>query len=53
LYAEHRGEIFRGEIDHAPWPLQPAEANIEVNTVAESDGIRLPDTKPLLHFAQF
>jgi uncharacterized protein YqjF (DUF2071 family) len=52
LYAESRGRIFRGEIDHRPWNLQAASAEIGLNTVAASHGIRLPDTKPLLHFAQ-
>lgn len=52
LYAESRGRIFRGEIDHAPWPLQVAEAETQENTMAASHGIRLPDTKPLLHFAR-
>jgi uncharacterized protein YqjF (DUF2071 family) len=52
LYAAAQGRIFRGEIDHAPWPLQPAEAEIEVNTMAESHGIRLLDTRPLLYFAR-
>jgi hypothetical protein len=30
LYARSPdGRLFRGEIDHEPWPLQPAEAEIE------------------------
>jgi uncharacterized protein YqjF (DUF2071 family) len=52
LYAANkRGKIFRGDIHHYPWPLQPAEAEIERNTMAEASGIMLPDTKPLLHYA--
>lgn len=53
LYAAADSRIFRGEIDHSPWPLQPAEAEIETNTMAASHGIALPDAKPLLHFARF
>ena len=30
---EDRGRVYRGEVDHADWPLQPAEAEIEHNTV--------------------
>lgn len=45
------GKILRGDIHHAPWPLQPAEAEIERNTVASARGITLPDREPLLHFA--
>jgi uncharacterized protein YqjF (DUF2071 family) len=50
--ADHSGRLYRGDIHHAPWPLQPAEAEIEVNTMAAAAGIRLPDAPPLLHFAR-
>jgi uncharacterized protein YqjF (DUF2071 family) len=43
---------YRLEIQHPPWPLQPAEAEIVTNTMAEAAGIRLPSTAPLLHFAK-
>lgn len=45
------GTVYRGEIAHAPWPLQAAEAEIQVNTMTHPLGIALPDTKPLLHYA--
>lgn len=45
------GQVFRGDIDHAPWPLQPSEAEIERNQMTEQIGMKLPDTAPLLHFA--
>ena len=52
LYAtDPRGRVFRGDIDHIPWPLQPAEAEVEQNSMAEPLGIRLPDAAPLLHYA--
>ncbi|HEU5344116.1 MAG TPA: DUF2071 domain-containing protein [Ktedonobacterales bacterium] len=47
-----RGQILRGEITHAPWSLAPAEAEIRENTLAQSHGIALADTAPLLHFAE-
>ena len=53
LYAAHGARVYRGEIHHAPWPLEPAEAQIAVNTMAAAAGIELPDTKPLLHFARY
>lgn len=53
LYAVDDGSLYRCEIHHRPWPLQSAEAEIELNTVAAGDGIRLPDTPPLLHYAEF
>jgi uncharacterized protein YqjF (DUF2071 family) len=53
LYAADRlGRVFRGDIHHVPWPLQPAEAEIAVNTVCDAHGFALPDTSPLLHFAR-
>jgi uncharacterized protein YqjF (DUF2071 family) len=53
LYAANRrGTTWRGDIHHRQWPLQPAEAEIEHNSMTEQIRLRLPDTKPLLHFAQ-
>lgn len=53
LYAaDAGGRVFRGEIDHPPWPLQPAKADVERNTMAGQIGVRLPDAPPLLHFAR-
>ena len=42
----------RADILHEPWPLQDAEARIDVNTMAQSAGIELPASAPLLHFAR-
>jgi uncharacterized protein YqjF (DUF2071 family) len=50
--ADQRGRLYRGDIHHAPWPLQPAEADISHNTVAEAAGLALDPTQPLLHFAR-
>ncbi|MGB2589064.1 MAG: DUF2071 domain-containing protein [Candidatus Acidiferrum sp.] len=47
-----RGRIIRGEIHHAPWPLQAVEAELSQNTMAEAAGIRLPNAKPLFHFSR-
>jgi uncharacterized protein YqjF (DUF2071 family) len=52
LYTIHDGQLYRGEIHHAPWPLQDAEAEFETTTVALAAGIALPTTAPLLHFAR-
>jgi uncharacterized protein len=46
------GRLYRAEIHHAPWPLQPASAAIEVNTMAAAAGVQLPAGPPLLHFAR-
>ena len=53
LYAANRkGAIWRSDIHHARWPLQPAEAEIEHNSMTEQIGHSLPETKPILHFAR-
>ncbi len=46
------GRLYRGDIHHLPWPLQPALADITTNSMAAAAGIHLPDTPPLLHFAR-
>lgn len=52
LYAvDGRGGLHRAEIDHPPWPLQPAEAAIQRNTMTAALGLELPDVAPLVHFA--
>jgi uncharacterized protein len=52
LYAVRANAVFRGHIHHLPWPLQDAEAELEVNTMAKAAGIELPDSRPLLHFSR-
>lgn len=50
LYTEHEGRIHRAQIHHPPWPLEPADGELELNTMPP-DGLRLPDEPPLLHFS--
>ena len=53
LYAANRRQyVWRSEIAHVPWPLQPAEIEIASNHMTEQVGIRLPALAPLLHFAR-
>jgi uncharacterized protein len=47
---EHRRPL-RGEIHHPPWPLRPARATIEVNSMAAPLGLEL-DSDPLLHYSR-
>ena len=44
--------VNRLEILHAPWPLQPAAAEITRNTMTAPIGLALPDVPPVLHFAR-
>ncbi|MES1248490.1 MAG: DUF2071 domain-containing protein [Actinomycetota bacterium] len=48
LYAEHRGDLYRAEIHHAPWDLQPAEADVELSSISR---LELPG-EPVTHFAR-
>lgn len=53
LYAaDGRDRVRRIDIDHAPWPLQPAEAEVSSCTMTEPLGITLGDEPPLAHFAR-
>ncbi len=49
---DKRGQIYRTDIHHGPWPLQAAELETVHDTMARSHGILLPDTAPLLHYSQ-
>ena len=50
--ADPRGRLWRGEIDHSPWPLEAAEGTLEAAGQVAGLGIQLPDTAPLLHFSR-
>jgi len=50
--ADRQGQVWRGEIDHAPWQLAAAEAEIETNSLVTGLGLELPPTEPLLHFSR-
>ncbi|TGL63755.1 DUF2071 domain-containing protein [Leptospira sarikeiensis] len=52
LYANWGKSVYRCEILHEPWPLQKAEAEIFINTMADIEGLKLPDIKPILHFSK-
>lgn len=52
LYAVDRhGGVWVGEIHHAPWPLQPARAEITHNSYAAAAGLQLEGAPALLHYA--
>jgi uncharacterized protein len=53
LYAaDAAGNVYRGDIHHHPWPLQPAEVEVEKLTMTEQIGVALPETGPVLHFSE-
>lgn len=49
---DRKGQLYKGDIHHVPWPLEQAEAEFEVNLLPHAHGIELPDTQPLLLFAR-
>jgi uncharacterized protein YqjF (DUF2071 family) len=50
--ADRAGRLYRGEIDHDPWPLQQAQADVKINTLGSGPGIEMQGTPELLHFAR-
>jgi len=52
LYAQKRdGTLRRGQVHHAPYPLQPAELADQDESLLEAAGIARPVGAPLVHFA--
>lgn len=53
LYAiDKQKNLYRADIHHEQWQLQPAEAEIIVNTMGRVSGLPLPDTDPILHYVE-
>jgi uncharacterized protein YqjF (DUF2071 family) len=52
LFTPFGGRLLVGHIHHLPWPLEAAEAEIEVNELPAAHGIALPNRAPVLHFAR-
>jgi uncharacterized protein YqjF (DUF2071 family) len=53
LYARSRsGRLYRGEVHHEPWHLQPAGAEIRLNTLGVGHGLDLSGAPALLHFSR-
>ena len=51
LYATDRsGQLFRGDIHHRPWPLEPAEVEIDTNTYL--DAWQLGSPHPEVYFSR-
>lgn len=52
LYAaNHHGQVFRGDIHHAPWPLQPAACDLAINRMGEQIGLPLAGPPRFAHYA--
>jgi len=46
------GQVYRGEIDHPPWPLQRASAELATCTMTDPIHLPLPGPPPLLHYSE-
>ena len=52
LFVKAAGILRRLDIEHVPWPLQPASADVQVNTMAQAAGFGLPDESPHVLFSR-
>jgi len=52
LYAATRKRLYRTDIHHLPWSLEPATAEIQHNTMTKTLGIALPSAPSLMHFSR-
>ena len=53
LYARTRtGRLLRAEVHHHPWPLQPADVQVECNQLADPHGFSLGGQPSLTHFSR-
>ena len=44
--------MYRVDIHHGPWELTLADVELDINTMAEANRIRLPAVSPLAHYAR-
>ena len=49
---DRRGRMFRVDVEHQPWPLQPAEADVAINRMTLPLRVDIATARPLLHFAK-
>jgi uncharacterized protein YqjF (DUF2071 family) len=52
LYAAHGDTLYRGQVHHRPYPLQPAEAVAVEETLLAAAGLERPRHAPLAHYAR-
>ena len=46
------GGVLKSEIHHRPWPLQPAQGEVDGAALAAAEDVPLPTGEPLLHFSR-
>lgn len=50
LFTKKGDDVYKAEVHHAPWPLQPAEAQFKANTMLEPLGIKSAE-EPILYYS--
>jgi hypothetical protein len=48
---DRRGRVWRTEVRHEPWPLQPAEATIDAHGLLATHGLVQPKGPPVVRYA--
>ncbi len=51
LYSEARGKLYRGQVHHSPYPLQPAQVFTLADSLVKEAGVSVLDSPPLAHYA--
>jgi uncharacterized protein YqjF (DUF2071 family) len=49
--ADEDGRVYRGDIDHDPWQLQPADLSVRANGLFDANGFAEPESEPLVHYS--
>ena len=49
--ADPRGRVYRCDVEHPPWTLQPCRAEVRMATLGAPLGLALPGPVPLAHFS--
>jgi uncharacterized protein YqjF (DUF2071 family) len=49
--ADADGRVYRGDINHDPWRLQPADLDIRANDLFSANGFDRPDGDPIVHYS--
>lgn len=52
FYTTHHDTLYRGEIHHQPWLVQPAKVDIVHNAIFDLLQLNLAHVNPLFHYAQ-
>lgn len=50
-YTERLGRLWRVPVEHEPWPLHSAAADVDATELLTAGGLPAPDREPLVHFA--